>query len=177
MVATALILLTDSFASPLVTISTAITISREIGISALREWMASMQCRDVVAVGWWGKVRRSVLGVRWHSRALFSVSHMTCVVLAYDSRLGQDGKPDGGGFGALAAASSCPRDDWWAPAADRPPPLPGLPGPICRVEYILGVWVYQGCLANFEWEGQEVTEENATVCIHAEVELEVEPDR
>jgi hypothetical protein len=32
-------------------------------------------------------------------------------------------------------------------------------------------------LANFEWKGQEVTEENATVCIYAEVELEVEPNR
>ncbi len=57
MVATALVLMADRMRSPVVTISTAIIINREIGVSALREWMASMNQRDAVAVGWWGKVR------------------------------------------------------------------------------------------------------------------------
>jgi CDP-diacylglycerol---glycerol-3-phosphate 3-phosphatidyltransferase len=57
MVATALVLMADRMRNPIVTISTAIIINREIGVSALREWMASMNQRDAVAVGWWGKVR------------------------------------------------------------------------------------------------------------------------
>lgn len=39
MVATALVLMADRMRSPLVTISTAVIINREIGVSALREWM------------------------------------------------------------------------------------------------------------------------------------------
>lgn len=57
MVATALVLMADRLDSPLVTISTCIIICREIGVSALREWMASQGARDTVAVGWWGKVK------------------------------------------------------------------------------------------------------------------------
>ena len=57
MVATALVLMSDRLNSPFVTISTVIIICREIGVSALREWMASMGQRDAVAVGWWGKVK------------------------------------------------------------------------------------------------------------------------
>lgn len=62
MVATALVLMADRMRSPVVTVSTAIIINREIGVSALREWMASMNQRDTVAVGWWGKVRRAKVG-------------------------------------------------------------------------------------------------------------------
>lgn len=57
MVATALVLMADRLNSPIVTVSTAIIICREIGVSALREWMASQGARDTVAVGWWGKVK------------------------------------------------------------------------------------------------------------------------
>lgn len=62
MVATALLLLSERFASPLVTVATAVIVNREIGVSALREWMASRGQRDVVAVGWWGKVREGRQG-------------------------------------------------------------------------------------------------------------------
>lgn len=57
MVATALVLMADRLDSPIVTISTAIIICREIGVSALREWMASQGARDTVAVGYWGKIK------------------------------------------------------------------------------------------------------------------------
>lgn len=57
MVATALVLLSERLGSPLVTVATAVIMCREIGVSALREWMASVGQRDTVAVGWWGKVK------------------------------------------------------------------------------------------------------------------------
>lgn len=57
MVATCLILLSGVSNNFYVTLFTSIILMREITISALREWMASCQIRNVVAVGWWGKVK------------------------------------------------------------------------------------------------------------------------
>ncbi|NRA62610.1 MAG: CDP-diacylglycerol--glycerol-3-phosphate 3-phosphatidyltransferase [Psychrobium sp.] len=57
MVGSALILLTQDYQSIWVTIPTVIMIGREIIISALREWMAELGKRDVVAVSIWGKVK------------------------------------------------------------------------------------------------------------------------
>ncbi|KAL1521875.1 hypothetical protein AB1Y20_021526 [Prymnesium parvum] len=41
----------------LVAVPTSIIVSREIAISALREWMAARGKSDLVAVGWWGKLK------------------------------------------------------------------------------------------------------------------------
>ncbi|WCE28500.1 CDP-diacylglycerol--glycerol-3-phosphate 3-phosphatidyltransferase [Vibrio sp. SCSIO 43137] len=57
MVATALILITEHFASIWVTIPAITMIAREIIISALREWMAEIGKRSSVAVSWIGKVK------------------------------------------------------------------------------------------------------------------------
>ena len=57
MVATALILITEHFATIWVTIPAITMIAREIIISALREWMAEIGKRSSVAVSWIGKVK------------------------------------------------------------------------------------------------------------------------
>lgn len=57
MVATALLLISEHFASLWITIPAIIMISREIIISALREWMAEIGKRSSVAVSWTGKVK------------------------------------------------------------------------------------------------------------------------
>ena len=45
------------FSPVLFTVMVAVIIGREITISALREWMAELGRRGVVAVGWMGKVK------------------------------------------------------------------------------------------------------------------------
>lgn len=57
MVATALILITEDYASIWITIPAVTMIAREIIISALREWMAEIGKRASVAVSWVGKVK------------------------------------------------------------------------------------------------------------------------
>lgn len=59
-VATALILLVQAHPTTLNTIATIVIIGREITISALREWLATLQLRNVVAVSWLGKVKTTV---------------------------------------------------------------------------------------------------------------------
>lgn len=56
MVATSLILLAGRYGAE-VAIPTSIILSREISVSALREWMAQQGKRDSVKVGWQGKVK------------------------------------------------------------------------------------------------------------------------
>lgn len=60
MVAAALVLLVEIYASPLVTVPAVIIIGREIVISALREWMAELGKRGSVAVSSIGKVKTSL---------------------------------------------------------------------------------------------------------------------
>jgi len=55
MVCAALILLTDYYHTWLITIPSIIIISREILVSALREWMSEIGKRENVAVSWIGK--------------------------------------------------------------------------------------------------------------------------
>ena len=55
MVVTALVLIVEYQHSLWITIPAVIMISREIIISALREWMAELGERSKVAVSWWGK--------------------------------------------------------------------------------------------------------------------------
>jgi len=60
LVVMALVLLTANYPGPWFVIPTAIIIGREVFVSALREWMASRSLRDVVAVGFIGKVKTTV---------------------------------------------------------------------------------------------------------------------
>lgn len=59
-VVVALILLTESFHSLLISIPTAIIICREITISALREWMANCGKSGEVAVSFLGKIKTAM---------------------------------------------------------------------------------------------------------------------
>ena len=57
MVVVALVLLVEAYASPLIAIPACIIVAREVAVSALREWMAEMGSRGVVAVSYIGKVK------------------------------------------------------------------------------------------------------------------------
>ncbi|MDX1489874.1 MAG: CDP-diacylglycerol--glycerol-3-phosphate 3-phosphatidyltransferase [Pseudohongiellaceae bacterium] len=60
LVVIALVLLTANFTSPWFVLPTAIIIAREVFVSALREWMAGLNQRDLVKVGYIGKVKTTV---------------------------------------------------------------------------------------------------------------------
>ena len=60
MVTTALILLVADDPQMLLTLSALVIIGREIVISALREWMAELGKRNLVAVSWVGKLKTSL---------------------------------------------------------------------------------------------------------------------
>lgn len=57
MVATALVVLVADYDNMLITLAAIVMIGREIVISALREWMAEMGKRGIVAVSWLGKFK------------------------------------------------------------------------------------------------------------------------
>ncbi|BDM64505.1 CDP-diacylglycerol--glycerol-3-phosphate 3-phosphatidyltransferase [Shewanella sp. NFH-SH190041] len=70
MVAAALVLLVEDYASVWLTIPALFMIGREIVISALREWMAELGKRGVVAVSWIGKYKTAaqmlaIIGLLW----------------------------------------------------------------------------------------------------------------
>jgi len=60
LVVMALVLLTANYPGPWFVVPVAVIIGREVFVSALREWMASRNLRDVVAVGYVGKVKTTV---------------------------------------------------------------------------------------------------------------------
>jgi CDP-diacylglycerol--glycerol-3-phosphate 3-phosphatidyltransferase len=60
MVATALVLLVGHDTRPLIVITAAVIIGREITVSALREWMAHLGARATVAVSGMGKLKTIV---------------------------------------------------------------------------------------------------------------------
>ncbi|MDG2174917.1 MAG: CDP-diacylglycerol--glycerol-3-phosphate 3-phosphatidyltransferase [Gammaproteobacteria bacterium] len=60
LITVALVMLAANYASPWFVIPAAIMVAREILVSALREWMAEQNKRNVVAVGWLGKVKTTV---------------------------------------------------------------------------------------------------------------------
>ncbi len=60
MVAAALVVLVEAYASPLITIPATVIIGREIVISALREWMAELGQRASVAVSMIGKIKTTL---------------------------------------------------------------------------------------------------------------------
>jgi phosphatidylglycerophosphate synthase len=59
MVSTSLILLSGRYGAQ-VAIPAAIILAREIGVSALREWMAGQGLRDLVQVGYQGKLKTAL---------------------------------------------------------------------------------------------------------------------
>lgn len=84
MVATALVLVVQHYHNFWITIPAIVMISREIIISALREWMAELGDRNKVAVSWWGKFKTmaqmiSLIGLLWRYNAL--VEHAAIVAL------------------------------------------------------------------------------------------------
>lgn len=60
MVSIALVMLVANYATPLLTIASAVIVGREIVISALREWMAEMGKRASVAVSYIGKLKTTI---------------------------------------------------------------------------------------------------------------------
>jgi CDP-diacylglycerol--glycerol-3-phosphate 3-phosphatidyltransferase len=60
LVVIALVLLVANFPSPWFVLPTAVIIAREVFVSALREWMANCNKRDLVKVGYIGKVKTTV---------------------------------------------------------------------------------------------------------------------
>ena len=60
MVAASLVILVETYATPMVTIPAVIIIGREIVISALREWMAEIGERTQVSVSMIGKVKTTL---------------------------------------------------------------------------------------------------------------------
>ncbi len=80
LVVMALVLLTANFPSPWFVLPTAIIIAREVFVSALREWMANCNKRELVAVGHIGKVKTTVqmiaitilIGVEASTPAIFT---------------------------------------------------------------------------------------------------------
>ncbi|NVK30712.1 MAG: CDP-diacylglycerol--glycerol-3-phosphate 3-phosphatidyltransferase [Gammaproteobacteria bacterium] len=54
-VAAALVLAAHHYQNIVISVCAVVIIGREITISALREWMAELGARGVVAVSWWGK--------------------------------------------------------------------------------------------------------------------------
>jgi phosphatidylglycerophosphate synthase len=59
MVSTSLILLSGRFGGR-VAVPSAVILAREIAVSALREWMAAQGLRDVVQVGYQGKLKTAL---------------------------------------------------------------------------------------------------------------------
>ncbi|QSX35177.1 CDP-diacylglycerol--glycerol-3-phosphate 3-phosphatidyltransferase [Shewanella avicenniae] len=70
MVTTALVLLVEQYDSPWLTLPALFMVGREIVISALREWMAEIGKRGIVAVSWIGKYKTAaqmlaIIGLLW----------------------------------------------------------------------------------------------------------------
>ncbi|MEX1197093.1 MAG: CDP-diacylglycerol--glycerol-3-phosphate 3-phosphatidyltransferase [Pseudohongiellaceae bacterium] len=60
LVVSALVLIAANYPGPWFVLPIALIIAREVFVSALREWMASVNQRDAVAVGYIGKVKTTV---------------------------------------------------------------------------------------------------------------------
>ena len=80
MVCTALILLIDYYHTWFITIPSIIIISREILVSALREWMSEVGKRANVAVSWIGKLKTFVQMIA----ILFLLIHQPLFIFSYN---------------------------------------------------------------------------------------------
>ncbi len=56
-VAVALLLIVERFESWMVSLPALVIIARELAVSGLREWMAMQKMSEIVAVGWFGKIK------------------------------------------------------------------------------------------------------------------------
>ncbi len=79
MVCTALILLTDYYHTWFITIPSIIIISREILVSALREWMAEIGKRANISVSWIGKSKTFMQMIA----ILFLLFHQPLFIFSY----------------------------------------------------------------------------------------------
>ncbi|WP_457914683.1 CDP-diacylglycerol--glycerol-3-phosphate 3-phosphatidyltransferase [Candidatus Hartigia pinicola] len=87
MVATALVLVTESFDIWYVTLPAATMIAREIIVSCLREWMAEIGKRSNIAVSWIAKFKTtaqmmSLFGLLWRPTPLIENFSITLLYLA-----------------------------------------------------------------------------------------------
>ena len=80
MVCTALILLTDYYHTWFITIPSIIIISREILVSALREWMGEIGKRANISVSWIGKLKTFMQMIA----ILFLLFHQPLLVFSYN---------------------------------------------------------------------------------------------
>ena len=80
MVCTALILLTDYYQTWFITIPSIIIISREILVSALREWMAEIGKRANISVSWIGKSKTFMQMIA----ILFLLFHQPLFIFSYN---------------------------------------------------------------------------------------------
>ncbi len=80
MVCTALILLTDYYHTWFITIPSIIIISREILVSALREWMAEIGKRANISVSWIGKSKTFMQMIA----ILFLLFHQPLFIFSYN---------------------------------------------------------------------------------------------
>ena len=80
MVCTALILLTDYYQTWFITIPSIIIISREILVSALREWMSEIGKRANISVSWIGKSKTFMQMIA----ILFLLFHQPLLVFSYN---------------------------------------------------------------------------------------------
>ena len=80
MVCTALILLTDYYHTWFITIPSIIIISREILVSALREWMSEIGKRANISVSWIGKSKTFMQMIA----ILFLLFHQPLLVFSYN---------------------------------------------------------------------------------------------
>jgi CDP-diacylglycerol--glycerol-3-phosphate 3-phosphatidyltransferase len=93
LVAVALILLVERYASPWLTIPALVIVGREIVVSALREWMAELGKRRQVAVSQIGKYKTAaqmlaivlllVLAPSSHADTIFTLWHYAAYALMY----------------------------------------------------------------------------------------------
>ena len=87
MVVAGLVLVVEYQHSIWITIPAIIVISREIIISALREWMAEIGDRSKVAVSWLGKVKTACQmlalgGLLWRYNSLMEYAAILCLYIA-----------------------------------------------------------------------------------------------
>lgn len=87
MVAIASILITEYYDVWWITLPVVVLISREILISALREWMAELGKRGIIKVSYWGKIKTiaqmtALTLLLWHPSQLITNIGMLCLYIA-----------------------------------------------------------------------------------------------
>ncbi|KAA8498237.1 CDP-diacylglycerol--glycerol-3-phosphate 3-phosphatidyltransferase [Porphyridium purpureum] len=90
MVCTALVLLTSTSTSPHIAVASVLIVCREVFISALREWMASIGSRSKVAVGIQGKIKTvaqmvALTALLWNPTPNHGSPYLCGLVLLYIS--------------------------------------------------------------------------------------------